>query len=609
MSLVGELMVGVEIAAVAQNGKRRVVENLIHHDDTELQVQDWSTVPEVWLKDAVARMTKQELSLMLRHKIIAYCWLPHNTVHCIVDEGSLREGRRLGLTLVGRISPELYRSVVRRSLAKKLEQRAVRDLGRNNPAASAQKRLSTCQSVAASLLLAVLLVVTVSFSAAAMLTGVQMLASLFFLVVVFLRCLCLMPLPKGRGMVAPLLADAQLPVYTVLVPLFREISVLHNIVHSLQMLNYPPEKLDIKIILEENDRPMHLAVRDLNLPWYFDILIVPVGKPQTKPRALNYAMQFARGTLATIYDGEDIPQPNQLRLAASQFEQESEHTACLQAALDFFNPNENWLTRQFTAQEKPCGICALIPLTRQFTAEYAALFRVILPTLAAYGMPLPLGGTSNHFRVSALAAVGHWDAFNVTEDADLGVRLARHGFKTGILHSTTYEEANTRFGNWMKQRRRWLKGFLQTWLVHNRNPLLLLRETGLGGFCVVQAMTLGIFASALLHPLLLVTTLWNFCPVNLSAMTSSFAGRAISGFSLAILLAGYVSAIMASSRGLKKIGILGWPWLLASIPFYWLLTSAAAWLALWDFLVAPFHWHKTEHGLSRVIRKKGRVQP
>ncbi len=580
---------GVEFAAIDFDLRRRSAPVSIHYDDTELQVEDWSTVPEAWLNGVVARMTEKERSLMLRHKIIAYCWLPHNTVHCIVDEGSLREGRRLGLTLVGRISPELYRSVVRRSLARKLEQKAVRDLGRNNPAASAQKRLSAYQSVAASLLLAALLVVTVSFSTDAMLAGVQMLASLFFLMVVFLRCLCLMPLPKGRGMVAPLLADAQLPVYTVLVPLFREISVLHNILNSLKSLNYPPEKLDIKIILEENDRPMHLAIRDLKLPWFFDILIVPAGKPQTKPRALNYAMQFARGTLATIYDGEDIPQPNQLRLAASQFEQEGEDMACLQAALDFFNPNENWLTRQFTA-------------------EYAALFRVILPTLAAYGLPLPLGGTSNHFRVSSLEAVGHWDAFNVTEDADLGVRLARHGFKTGILHSTTYEEANIRFGNWMKQRRRWLKGFLQTWLVHNRNPILLLRETGIGGFCTVQAMTLGIFASALLHPVLLAATLWNFRPFNLAIMTLSPVGCAISGFSLVILLAGYASAILTSVNGLKKIGIAGWTRVLASIPLYWLMISAAAWLALWDFIVTPFHWHKTEHGLSRFAGDKGRVQ-
>ena len=325
---------------------------------------------------------------------------------------------------------------------------------------------------------------------------------------------------------------------------------------------------------------MHVAIKALDLPSYFDVIIVPTGKPQTKPRALNYAVQFARGTLVTIYDGEDVPDPNQLLLAAAQFAVADDDMACLQAALDFFNPTENWMTRHFTT-------------------EYAALFRVVLPTLAAYGLPLPLGGTSNHFRLSALDAVGYWDAFNVTEDADLGIRLARHGYKTGILHSTTLEEANTELGNWMKQRRRWLKGFLQTWLVHNRDPLLLARETGFSGFMAIQAMTLGVFASALLHPLLLALALWNFLPENVARMGETFVGSLVSGFSLALLLAGYISAIATSGKGLKRIGAFGWTSILATIPLYWMLSSVAAWMALWDFIVAPHHWHKTRHGLTR----------
>jgi glycosyltransferase XagB len=421
----------------------------------------------------------------------------------------------------------------------------------------------------------------VAFGHISFVTGIlQLVAGLFFLMVVALRGLCMMPLPTGPGVVAPLLADDDLPVYTVLVPLFRETSVVAKLMAALSQLSYPRDKLDIKIILEEQDRLMHVAIKALDLPSYFDIIIVPTGKPQTKPRALNYAVQFARGSLITIYDGEDVPDPNQLRLAAAQFAVADEDLACLQAALNFFNPTENWMTRHFTA-------------------EYAALFRVVLPTLAAYGLPLPLGGTSNHFRRSALGAVGYWDAFNVTEDADLGIRLARHGYKTGILHSTTLEEANTELGNWMKQRRRWLKGFLQTWLVHNRNPLLLARETGFAGFMAIQAMTLGVFASALLHPLLLAVALWNFLPENVARLGESFTGSLVSGFSLALLLAGYIAAIASSSKGLARIGAFGWTSILATIPIYWMLSSVAAWLALWDFVVAPHHWHKTRHGLTR----------
>jgi glycosyltransferase XagB len=580
---------GVEIAAVALDGKRNSLHGTIQQDETELQVEDWSTVPEAWLTVAMARMTERECSLMLRHKIIPYCWLPHCTVYGIVDEGSLREGRRLGLTLVGRVPPELYRKLVRRFLSKRLERAAVHRLEQSKPWASAHKRLNMPQILAIGTILLISVAVAILYSPAIVMTGVQILAGLFFLMVVCLRCLCLMPLPKGQGVVAPLLRDADLPVYTVLVPLFREVSVFRQIVAALSLLDYPQDKLDIKIILEEADRPMHLAVAALNLPWYFDIIIVPTGKPQTKPRALNYAMQFSRGALVTIYDGEDIPQPNQLKLAAAQFNQAEDNMACFQAALDFFNPSENWLTRHFTT-------------------EYAALFRVILPTLAAYGLPLPLGGTSNHFRASALEAVGFWDAFNVTEDADLGIRLARHGFKAGILHSTTYEEANTQLGNWMKQRRRWLKGFLQTWLVHNRNPWLLARETGTSGFLAVQAMTLGVFLSALLHPILLLTALWNFLPGPISEITSTYFGSAASGLSLVILVAGYVSAILASKNGLQKIGALGWTSVLASIPVYWVLISVAAWMALWDFIVAPFHWHKTKHGLSHMELEPGRAK-
>ena len=370
---------GVEFAAVTLEGRRYSLPSPLQHDETELQVEDWSIVPEAWLTVAMGRMTPEERSLMLRHKLIPYCWLPHCTVYCIVDEASLHEGRSRGLTLVGRISPQLYRKLVRRNFSKALEHRAVHALAKTKPWASAHHRLSDSQLLLAGLIVICCLAVTVIHSAAIILSVFQVLAGLFFLMVVSLRCLCLMPLPKKLGHLVPLLQDAELPVYTVLVPLFREVNVCRQIVAALSLLDYPQDKLDIKIILEENDRPMHVAVREMNLPWYFDILIVPRGKPQTKPRALNYAMQFARGTLVTIYDGEDIPQPGQLKLAAAQFNHAEDDVACFQAALDFFNPTENWLARHFTT-------------------EYAALFQVVLPTLAAYGLPLPLGGTSNHFR-------------------------------------------------------------------------------------------------------------------------------------------------------------------------------------------------------------------
>jgi glycosyltransferase XagB len=571
---------GVEYSVAAQGRKPVATSRSIDQDQSDLHIEDWSNVPENWLDEALPRFSPSERSDMLRHKIIPYCWLPQRTVYGVATDMAIHEGRCRNLTLVGKVRPHVYRKVIRKHFSRSLLFEAVHGLGQRKPWASAKQRLSPGQKLVAGLLL-VALVLLLALDCISLVTGLlQLAAGLFFLMVVILRGLCMMPLPTGPGVVAPLLAEDDLPVYTVLVPLFRETTVVIKLMEALSRLSYPRDKLDIKIILEEQDRPMHVAIKALDLPSYFDVIVVPTGKPQTKPRALNYAVQFARGTLVTIYDGEDVPDPNQLLLAAAQFAVADDDMACLQASLDFFNATENWMTRHFTS-------------------EYAALFRVVLPTLAAYGLPLPLGGTSNHFRLSALDAVGYWDAFNVTEDADLGIRLARHGYKSGILHSTTLEEASTELGNWMKQRRRWLKGFLQTWLVHNRDPFLLARETGFSGFMAIQAMTLGVFASALLHPLLLALALWNFLPENVVRMGETYAGSLISGFSLALLLAGYISAIATSGKGLKQIGASGWTSILATIPLYWMLSSVAAWMALWDFVVAPHHWHKTRHGLTR----------
>ena len=371
------------------------------------------------------------------------------------------------------------------------------------------------------------------------------------------------------------------PVYSVLVPLFRETAVLGQLVSAHTKLRYPVEKLDIKLILEEEDVGMQAAVAGLRLPPRFEVIVVPAGRPQTKPRALNYALAFSRGELLTIYDAEDIPEPDQLEKAARRFAGEGPEFACLQAQLTFFNPNENWLTRQFTA-------------------EYAMLFGRLLPVLAEHRLPLPLGGTSNHFRTAALRAVGGWDPFNVTEDADLGLRLARHGYETGTFDSLTYEEANTRLANWMRQRARWLKGFLATWLVHMRDPPRLMRELGPAGFWVAQAVTIGVFASALLHPLCLAATLVLVALHPALPDQAGFATVAIAGLNLLVFIAGYALAIVLTRQALRQRGISGWHGTLATMPFYWLLMSAAAWLALWQFIAAPFHWNKTEHGLSRL---------
>jgi cellulose synthase/poly-beta-1,6-N-acetylglucosamine synthase-like glycosyltransferase len=410
--------------------------------------------------------------------------------------------------------------------------------------------------------------------ASAMWVAVGAALGLFFLSVIALRLSCLFPMPPSKGGKPEYATDAELPAYSVLVPVFRETSVLGQLLHGLSSLNYPPEKLEIKIIVEEFDTNLRHALEKFDLPPHIEVIVVPHGSPQTKPRALNYALQFCHGSLLTIYDAEDVPEPNQLRDVAREFSGADGRLACLQAQLTAYNPNENWLTRQFTA-------------------EYATLFGLILPALAARRLPLTLGGTSNHFRTPILRKIGGWDAHNVTEDADLGLRLARLGFRTGVVQSLTYEEANTRLGNWLGQRARWLKGFMQTWLVHMRNPVRTARELGPTGFWTLQALTAGIFFSALFHPFLIALTVWLLVedPFQVSVMTA---------LNLEVFVLGYGVAMLAGAKALRQRGLKGWWFTIATMPLYWLLMSVAAWMALWQLVFAPFKWNKTEHGLSKL---------
>ncbi len=286
---------------------------------------------------------------------------------------------------------------------------------------------------------------------------------------------------RAEDSVRPRVPDAELPVYSVLVPLYREAHMLPQIVHALTHLDWPAAKLDIKLILEAVDLETIAAARALHLPGNVEIVVVPELHPRTKPKALNYALPLARGEYLVIYDAEDRPDRDQLRRAFAAFRRGPPNLACVQGALNIYNASDNWLTRQFAL-------------------EYCALFDALLPALNKLRLPIPLGGTSNHFRMAALKWLMAWDPFNVTEDADLGMRLARSGYRCAMLPSTTYEEAPRHLMSWLRQRTRWLKGYLQTWLVHMRSPRRLWRELGPLGFLGFQTVVGGTILSALVHP-------------------------------------------------------------------------------------------------------------
>ncbi len=372
------------------------------------------------------------------------------------------------------------------------------------------------------------------------------------------------------------LDERTLPEYTVLVPLYRETEVLPALLKALAGLDYPASKLDIKLIFDEDDPETLALARELRPPGHFKFLVVPAGAPRTKPKALNYGLIQATGQYCVIYDAEDIPEPDQLKKAVVAFRKAPPEVVCLQARLNFYNRDQNILTRWFAA-------------------EYAQWFDLTLPGLHATGGVIPLGGNSNHFVTQKVRELGAWDPYNVTEDADLGVRLFRSGYRTAMFNSTTYEEANSHPANWVRQRTRWLKGWMQTWLVHMRRPGKLLADLGFGGFLSFQLTIGGTLFIALVNPVLwALTTLW--FAENWEVISAIFPGPVFYLAALSLYLGNflftYLYALGAALRGYHRVVRYA---LLA--PAYWLLMSVAAWRAVFHLLFKPFHWEKTAHGL------------
>jgi glycosyltransferase XagB len=373
------------------------------------------------------------------------------------------------------------------------------------------------------------------------------------------------------------LQDTELPLYTILVPAYHEANVVGALVENLSQLDYPADKLEILLLLEQDDDETRQAVIAARPPETVTIVTVPPGQPQTKPKACNVGLFLARGEFLVIYDAEDRPEPEQLKAALVAFGRADERQVCVQAALNYFNAGEN-------------------VLTRMFTLEYSFWFDYMLPGLEALHLPIPLGGTSNHFRTEALRRLGGWDPFNVTEDADLGIRSAALGETVGVISSTTFEEANSAYGNFVRQRSRWIKGYLQTTLVHLRHPVELVRKTGwtktFGFALLVGGTPLSFLFVPPLYLLFAITMI-----LGPKSVARFFPGWVL-WVSVACLIIGNAMMIYVSMMGVfKRRRYRLVLWALAN-PFYWLLHSVAAYKALWQLIVKPHYWEKTEHGLS-----------
>ncbi len=387
------------------------------------------------------------------------------------------------------------------------------------------------------------------------------------------------------------LDESKLPIYSILCPLYKEAHVVPQFLEGIAKIDWPKEKLDVMFLLEEDDIETIDAFNNMTLPYYARTVIVPHSLPKTKPKACNYGLTFATGEYLVIFDAEDMPDPLQLKKAYIAFKTVPENVKCLQAKLSYYNTHQNLLTRFFTA-------------------EYALWFDVTLPGLQSLNSALPLGGTSNHFETSILRKLQGWDPFNVTEDADLGVRLFQQGYRTAIIDSTTYEEATSVSKNWLRQRSRWIKGYMQTYLVHMRNIVPFVRSKGIWHNIIFQLTVGGKILFALLNPILWLLTFFYFAdygefgPIMKEIYQPPYSYLAVFSWVFGNFLFMYSYMIAVAKRRQWEIAKF-----ILLIPAYWLMMSTAAFVALYELIFKPHYWQKTVHGFHLGKPKDALVTP
>jgi len=374
------------------------------------------------------------------------------------------------------------------------------------------------------------------------------------------------------------LKNKTLPMYSILCPLYKEAHILPQFIKGLERLDWPNNKLDVIILLESDDQDSQEALQAMRLPKYIRFIIVPSSFPKTKPKACNYGLGFVKGEYTVIYDAEDIPDPQQLKKAYLGFKKLGPKVACLQAKLNYYNTSQNLLTRFFTA-------------------EYSLWFDITLPSLNALHTIIPLGGTSNHFRTDDLRELQAWDPFNVTEDADLGLRLFKLGYHTAVLDSVTLEEGNSQVKNWIRQRSRWIKGYMQTYLVHTKESVSFFRTRGIHAI-IFHLVIGGKIAFIVINPILWIVTLLYFTLNSLVGPTiDSLYPPSVLYIAMSSLIFGnsmYLFFYIMGCVKREQWGLIKYTYL---VPFYWVLISIAGFMALYQLIFKPFYWEKTVHGL------------
>lgn len=510
----------------------------------------------------------------------------HGASHVLAPRGQAVAGliERRGALVAGlaMTTPAALRDAVFRVRGTEVSQLASEQLARERPEHSYHGGPNWAQAAAILLLCLGVTLAGLAAGRPAFLAVVVLLGWPFLALAAIKIAAALDTVPVTMPAGLPRSADRELPVYTVLVPLYRESRVLAQLRRALLALDYPAALLDVKLLTEAGDAQTADALAAIDWPGFVEIVTIPAGIPTTKPRALNVGLLLARGRYVVVYDAEDTPDPGQLRDAVAYFDRLGPEVACLQARLVIDNTADS-------------------VLTRFFTLEYGALFDVLVPALVAYDLPVPLGGTSNHLKVEIVRALGGWDPWNVTEDADLGIRLALAGHRVADLPSATQEEAPARLGAWFAQRARWMKGYLQVIITHSRRPAASLRALGPWRFAGAVLLTAGAVASAAIYPV--------FTLLVLGQLASGFffdhedpLELGVSALSLVLLCAGLLAMVLPPLAAIRLRNWAGlWPAALL-MPVYYLLVSIGAWRGMFELIADPDRWNKTEHGLARTSR-------
>jgi cellulose synthase/poly-beta-1,6-N-acetylglucosamine synthase-like glycosyltransferase len=504
----------------------------------------------------------------------SYALMAPSQVQCELLAAALRKAPSLCRSIKITRPDLLEKALLARSAAREVRE-IVDKLPLHAPDFSAKSVLTLKQAFCAGVAFT-LLPILAWFEPWHMLMAAHLAASLLFGACVLLRLraanyasgIKLSPIPAFSG---------PYPIYSVLVALYKEAEVVPQLCAHLRRLHWPASRLEVIFVCEEDDEETLTALHSAVRPVFSKIIGVPAFGPQTKPRALTFALPSANGEFVVIFDAEDRPHPDQLTEAFARFQGEPMLTACLQSPLVITNGAKGFLSRMFAF-------------------EYAALFGGLLPYLASKARLIPLGGTSNHFRRSILVEAAAWDPYNVTEDADLGTRLCRMGYNIGMLTLPTLEDAPTRLAQWLPQRTRWFKGWMQTWLVHMRDPARFFAETGAGNTVRFQILTLGMVFSALVYPLMLLEMIWMSLQLTGGASQEMSAFKAsIFAIDFANVALGHLGFLMLGAKSAQNPSGRRTLLVALGLPFYWTLLSAAAWRAAWQLGFKPHFWEKTEH--------------